>query len=355
MQLDGPYHLTRMADLARAALYPIDLMFAGIPCPDFSASQTVGAETKEARWGGFDEFVEMLASRAVRGILDASVLLENVPRFATKYMTLEKLNGLQRRAGMHAKLFTVQANSFGCGTRRERTILVGFRDPRHLDAFGRGPKPTSASSAPLSQFINPEYNNPMLHEALFLETRELMHGLAAANALQIVSPASNEPLNVRTRSNSPTRPSGTGGTFVCLHSSVAQQVTRITGQQLEGFKTWFDVSPALTSAVAPAVPIMRRLHPREELRAMGWAPSELPGFASRADRRSYEWVADSLCPPVFEAFVARMVWAMGKPLPSGVTVTEAAPQDVQRKSNPQRVEYFKMKAPEAPGGVAHEE
>lgn len=347
VQLDGPYHVSRMADLAHAALYPIDLLFAGIPCPDFSASQTVGADTKEARWGGFDEFVEMVASRAAQGILDASVLLENVPRFVTVHMTPEKLDELQTHAGMHVRLFTVPANSFGCGTRRERTILVGFRDPRHLDAFGQGPKPTSTTSAPLSQFIDPEYNNPMLHEPLFLETRELMHGLAAAKAHQVVSPASTEPLNVRTRSNSPTRPSGTGGTFVCVHPSVAQQLKRLTDQQLEGFKTWFDVTPA--------VPIMRRLHPREELRAMGWAQSELPGFASRADRRSYEWVADSLCPPVFEAFVARMVWAMGKTLPSGVTVMEAAPEDVKRKSNPQQVEYFKMKAPEAPGGITHEE
>ena len=67
LPLDEAYHALQMADLAQRALYPIDLIFAGIPCPHFSCSQTVGPETNEAeRWREYDELIEMLKANPYR-------------------------------------------------------------------------------------------------------------------------------------------------------------------------------------------------------------------------------------------------------------------------------------------------
>ena len=146
---------------------------------------------------------------------------------------------------------------------------------------------------------------------------------------------------VRTRSNSPTKPQGTGGTFVCTHDSVAEQTERLTEMQLERFKTWLDSPRGQERAPTP---IFRRLHPREELSSMGWRPGELPGFASRTDKQTFEWVADSLCPPVFEAYVARMMHVMGKALPDGIAINEASEEAIEARTNRHGVNFFRVRA-----------
>ena len=331
-----------MHDLSKAALFPIDLLMAGIPCPDFSSSHNTGAgPTEEERWCGWDELVSTIALRMSRGILDQALLVENVKGFLA-HVTPERLEQLRDQAGMHSKIFLAGAPLFGCATTRERIVLVAFRDPAHLAKFGRGPRPTSAEGVPLSAIIEPKYNAPLINAPLFLRTRELMHGVAAAHGTNVVSPATTQLMHVRTRANSPATPSGLGSTFICLHPSVAQQTEKLSEAQKEEFKTWFDGKRF--GEQQEIEPIYRRLHPREELRAMGWRPEEQPGFAGRVDKRTYEWIADSLCPPAFEPFVARMMWALGKKLPSHVTVTEAAASNLEKKTGKLGVEYYVVKA-----------
>ena len=142
---------------------------------------------------GFDELVDTLEARALKGILDASLLIENVQAFVTEHITPQKMAELRDKGGMHGKIFVVKATSFGCGTMRERMVLVAFRNPAHLTAFGRGPQPTSAIGKPLSLFIQPEYNHYLSNTSLFFENRELMYAAAhKGQKCQVVGPATTE-------------------------------------------------------------------------------------------------------------------------------------------------------------------
>ena len=59
--------------------------------------------------------------------------------------------------------------------------------------------------------------------------------------------------------------------------------------------------------------------------------------------RAYQGVSDSICPPVWEAIVARMLWAMGKKLPEGVRTDEARPEHVQElRSCKHNVKYTQI-------------
>lgn len=134
---------------------------------------------------------------------------------------------------------------------------------------------------------------------------------------------------------------GCSATFICIHGSVAQQRTRLSDVQLDGFKTWF--------LHHPTQPIVRRLTPLEELRAMGWCEDEVASTIKShstlifkdARRSVYQRISESICPNVFAAIAARMLWAMGKALPDGVATEEAAEEYVLCRVTKRGIPYMR--------------
>jgi hypothetical protein len=165
-----------------------------------------------------------------------------------------------------------------------------------------------------------------------------MHHAAHASSL-VVSMATHELMCVRTRANAAYTPQGNGGTYVCTHESVARQTTKLSDRQLHAFAGWFAEDPEKE-------PIYRRLHPTEELRAMSWRDAEMPSMAKQAlgnPTAPYEAISESICPSVFEAFAARMLWAMGKTLPAGTVTAEAQPVHIEIKRDARSgVEFTKL-------------
>jgi DNA (cytosine-5)-methyltransferase 1 len=116
----------------------IDLLAGGVPCPPFSiAGKQLGREDER------DLFPEAL--RLVREVQPKSVLLENVPGFASERFSGYRKNLLQRfvRLGYRAEWRVLNACWFGVPQLRPRFVLVAFREsfPENF----RWPEPNSVS------------------------------------------------------------------------------------------------------------------------------------------------------------------------------------------------------------------
>ena len=341
--LDDTHHLADIASIASGCLFACDLICGGFPCQPFSNARTNGAHYSANDWKSWDQLMDALQARVRQGVQDRALLLENVLGLLEK-LTAQKLQMLTD-AGFHYKIFRIDsAAAFGCATTRPRIAIVAFRDAQHLTKFGRGPRPTgTAAGTPLSQIINQRNNSPaIMPPKLWLRGDSDMYKLwNKNNGVQVVSPATDALMNVRTKANSSFVPDGNGGTFICVHPSVAQQTTPLTDQQLAAFATYFVHQP-------DAAPIVRRLMPDEELRAMGWDEKEIPAafrsaYVNGSPHKIYEYVSESICPPVWTAVAARMLWAMGKELPQGVSTAEADPSHVQlRQTCSAGIEYWKV-------------
>ena len=108
-----------------------DLLLAGFPCQAFSIM---------GKMKGFDDIRGTMFFEIAR-ILDyhkpQAILLENVKQLTTHdggrtfSVILEKLHGL----GYFVKWQVLNALDFGLPQKRERTIIVGFRDPRKAEHF----------------------------------------------------------------------------------------------------------------------------------------------------------------------------------------------------------------------------
>jgi hypothetical protein len=85
--------------------------------------------------------------------------------------------------------------------------------------------------------------------------------------------------------------------------------------------------------------VVRKLHPNEELVAMGWKMNELSG-KTMTPRQRYEAIGITICPTVYEAFVERMLWAMGKRNDCSVG---ASPNQVEKRTNEHGVAYYRHK------------
>ena len=76
---------------------------------------------------------------------------------------------------------------------------------------------------------------------------------------------------------------------------------------------------------------------------MGWNDADMPPIIKCSQsRQSYEVVADSLCPPVYQAYAAHMLWSMGKPLPPETVIEEASDAQLERRLNDCGVEHFHL-------------
>jgi site-specific DNA-cytosine methylase len=354
--LDTACHPPQVTDMGYRCLHPIDLILAGPPCQPFSIANTMAVGEVWKRPGGnaFGELLEALEARAKQGVLDQSLLIENVVGML-QHLSAEQLAPLDR-LGYHHRVYQADATIFGCATSRPRITIVAFRDPAALKRFGNGPRPTHpAAGEPLYHFINLEYNDTQNSPA-FLWLRHktardgsYMHKAAHAGS-QVVSPITTEVMAVRTKANATYTPDGNGGTFVCVHESVAGQRERLSDAQLQRFAHWFVKDP-------DREPIYRKLHPTEELRAMSWRDHEMPPHVKPIGEHNptdvYSAISESLCPNVFEAFAARMLWAMGKALAPGIVVEEARAEHIELKRNDKSgVEYIKLKGLSTTGSSA---
>ena len=356
VELDAAFHLPRMEDMAHKCMYDIDLICAGPPCQPFSNANTSkdGLGQSSSVWnraGGdaLGELFESLRTRIeVHKVKTHALLIENVVGML-QYLTEERLAPL-RKLGYHWKVLQADATIFGCATTRPRIAIVAFRDKEHLARFGNGPRPTHTTAGiPLSAVLNPEYNDP-INTPTWLWLRpngargacSPMHQAQHASS-QVVGINTTEVINVRTKSNDSYTPQGNGGTYVCVHPSVASQPHRLGTAQLANFAGWYANNPERT-------PVFRRLHLTEELRAFTWRLAEIPSEFKGALGKSlpkdrYAAISESLCPNPFEAIAARMLWAMGKQLPEGTVIEEALPElkHFKTKSHPESgLEYIKL-------------
>jgi site-specific DNA-cytosine methylase len=261
------------------------------------------------------------------------------------YLSEEVLEPL-RNLGYHLRIWQADGTIFGCATTRPRIAIVAFRDEAALERFGNGPRPTHTSAGvPLSSIIDASYNDTFNSpEFIWLRNKSpqgmsYMHQAAHASS-QVVGTSTSEVMGVRTKANATYTPQGNGGTYVCVHDGVASQRERLSDEQLQKFVGWFAHDP-------DRPPIYRRLHPTEELRAMSWRDHEMPPAArsvlASTATSIYSAISEALCPNVFEAIAARMLWAMGKTLPPGTKTEEALPAQVKRKrSTKSGIEYFKL-------------
>ena len=342
LELDNAFHLTSMAQMAIACLWPIDLIFAGLPCPAFSVARTVGAKEMGFDYQSgkaIDEFLDTLEARCRAGCHDRAILIEEVCGILRAKGIGEKLARLQR-LGFHWRAFTADAIVYGAAIHRKRLALVCFRDEESLVRFGRGPAPTSAG-APLSTVLDKRWNSqPNTPPWLWLASTELMHAAAHKPNCLVVTPSTTEMGVLHTKANSPPIPQGDNGTFVCVDEAVKDQTTRLSEQQRNEYAKWF-----VHDTMRP--PTFRRMHPSEELLALGWRDAELPPASKSvqgpsASKAQYEAVGITVSPSMYTAFAARMLWAINKPLPEGMQINEASEEQVKHQTSTEGVEHTKM-------------
>jgi DNA (cytosine-5)-methyltransferase 1 len=111
-----------IANVGGADFRGIDLLAGGVPCPPFSiAGKQLGQEDER------DLFPEAL--RLIREAKPKSVLLENVPGFASERFSEYRETLLRRfaRSGYEAQCRVLNACSFGVPQLRPRFVLVAFR------------------------------------------------------------------------------------------------------------------------------------------------------------------------------------------------------------------------------------
>ena len=343
IELDAAFHLDSMAHMGVACLTALDLICAGLPCPAFSKSRTVGSTAEGLDYSAdhrsgktIDQLLEALESRTATGCLDRAILIEEVVGLIDAMGIVQKLEQLSS-IGFHYRVFKANALLYGCAIRRVRLAIVCFRDASHLARFGRGPAPTSAG-APLCSVLDATWNSFSNSPQWLWLNANHMHAAAAANAL-VVGMGTSETGTLHTKSNSMPIPQGDGGTFVCIDEAVAAQGARLSPRQLEEYKLWFVHNNQRE-------PVMRRMHPTEELAGLGWAETEWPldakNSAGRTARPQYEAVGITIAPPMYRAFAARMLWAMGKPLPPGTQTAEASEPQVACKCSRAGVDYIEM-------------
>ena len=252
--------------------------------------------------GAFDEIVDTMNARGKAGCKDQCCILENVHRLMA-HMTKQKMDDFTA-AGFHTKIFEISSLRYHCSMRRVRLVIVGFRDPRHLKWFGLGPAPQTAAGLPLSSCIDPAWNVPRNTPQWLWLNKIKMHALWHGNQL-VVGPRTTLVGSLHAASNYCEASSRNGGTWLCLLPEVADQPGRLTPEQLKKSFEEHDDSKTQT---------MRKLHPNEELKAMGWREDEMPPSSGRFGHGNaqYEAIGLTICPPVYEAFAERALWAMGK-------------------------------------------
>lgn len=101
-----------------------DILFAGFPCQPFSI---IGSREgfADARGTLFFEIARILEDKQPRAFV-----LENVKQLAThdKGKTLERILEILRELGYQAEYRVLNALNFGLPQKRERVLIVGFRD-----------------------------------------------------------------------------------------------------------------------------------------------------------------------------------------------------------------------------------
>lgn len=113
------------------AVPPFDICLAGFPCQAFSIMGKMRGFA-DTRGTMFFEVERILARRQ-----PAAILLENVKQLVThdKGNSLRVILSHLRALGYHARHKVLNALDFGLPQKRERVIIVGFRDPALAEGF----------------------------------------------------------------------------------------------------------------------------------------------------------------------------------------------------------------------------
>lgn len=117
--------------IASEDIPPHDLLLAGFPCQAFSIMGKMQG-FKDTRGTMFFEIARILEHHHPRAIL-----LENVKQLTThdKGRTFAVITETLAELGYHVKWRVLNALDFGLPQKRERIIIVGFRERKDCDAF----------------------------------------------------------------------------------------------------------------------------------------------------------------------------------------------------------------------------